>query len=184
MTRAISRTATRCVFVAVVSFVAFVAWAPHAHAQPIQRASEAPAPVDKSRITFFLPLPYDLLKVPQAPVVGYFVWRITVETAQPFSIVVTSDTALRSNKAGELLRATSVRLCADPLVESAHECNAPVSAVMEVADDHFRITIRDADLVARVRRERPPLYWRYVIEPRGRYVLSQQRFSHQIFERP
>jgi len=170
--------------IAALIVCALVAWVPRAQAQRVLRTSEEPASVEKDKITFFLPLPYDRMKAPETPVIGYYVWRIIVETLRPFSIVVTSDTALRTDKSRDVLRATSVRLCADPVVESARECRAPISAKMEVEFDHFRVIIRDAELVARVRRERPESYARYVVEPGGRYVLSRQLFAHQQFERP
>lgn len=177
MTRAMRRGAMPAVAVLVGA-------ASTAEAQMMRRPSDEPAIVDKNRIVIFLPLPYEAMKPPNPPVAGYFVWRVTVETLQPFSVVVTSDTALHSSKAADVLRATTVRLCADPTVESARACTSPTSASMEVAVDHFRIILRDAALVARVRRERPAMYWRYVVEPGGRFALTQHPFAHQAFERP
>lgn len=169
---------------ALLAAAVFVASASRASAQPIRRASDEPAWVEKNRIVIFLPLPYAEMKAPEPPVAGYFVWRITVETLQPFSVVVMSDTALRTSRSADVLRASTVRLCADPTVESARACTLPTSASMEIAGDHFRIILRDAALVARVRRERPAMYWRYVVEPGGRYALTQHPFAHQAFERP
>lgn len=155
-----------------------------AQAQAFLRPSDVAAKVDKKQIVFFLPLPYEGLKTPESPRAGYFVWRINVETLQPFSLVVTSDTALRVAKASEVLKAVSVRLCADPVVESARACVSPVAATLEVASDHFRVILRDAELLSRVRRERPEAYRRYVVAPGGRFLQTQHPFEHQVFERP
>ena len=163
---------------------AIVVAASDAHAQAFLRASDVAAKVDKKQVAFFLPLPYEGLKTPDSPSAGYFVWRINVETLQPFSLVVTSDTALRVAKASEVLKAVSVRLCADPVVESARACVSPIAATIEVESDHFRVILRDAELVARVRRERPDTYRRYVVAPGGRFLQTQHPFEHQVLERP
>src|SRR5262245_7275949 len=76
--------------------------------------SDDAAKCEKDKITFVLPLPYERMETPKSPVTGYYVWRVSVEMLQPLSFVVTSDTALHSVKAADVLRASSVRLCADP----------------------------------------------------------------------
>lgn len=158
-----------------------------AKAQP-PRASSMPevptedaAKVEKNRITFFLPLPTPRAKdSQQSP--GYYTWRIFVETSQSFSIVVTSDTALRVNDPASILKASRVRLCADPLVSSALACASPIAATLEVESNQFRVIVRDAELLSRLERERPPFYRRYVVEPGGRFQQSRQGFQYMALK--
>ena len=175
------RATTRAVLLGMAAFVASIA---DAGAQVVRRTSDEPAHVEKEAITFFLPLPYEGTKAPDSPVAGYFVWRISVGTLQPFSLVVTSDSALRVSKTADVLKAVTVRLCADPVAESSRACVAPVAAKIVTAVDHFRIVLLDAQLIARVRRERPGSYWRYTVGPGGKVLLTQRPFAHQLFERP
>lgn len=153
-------------------------WVPRAHAQYIRVASDGPASVEKDRIVIRLPLPYEMQRAPTPPTPGYFVWRVTVSTLQPFSIVVTSDTALKSNASDDVLGASTVRRCGNPMVESARNCTDSLNASLAIAGDHFRLVIKDTALVARVRRERPAIYMRSVIFPGGRYRLTQHGFAY------
>lgn len=153
-------------------------------AQLAGRASDEPAVVDRNRIAFHLPLPHEGMKAPSPPVAGYHVWRVLVETFQPFSVVVTSDTALRAGSPDDVVRAINVRLCEEPLVESARDCTSPVDAALDIRGDHILLTIRDSELVGRVRRDRPAAYWRWVIEQGGRYLLTRHQFVHPVVERP
>ncbi len=153
-------------------------WATRVQGQVLRGASDEPASVEKDRLVIRFPLPYELQRAPSPPVTGYFVWRMTVPTLQPFSVVVTSDTALSSAALEEVLRASTVRLCADPMVESARACTNPINASLAIAGNHFRVLIKDTALVARVRRERPAVYTRYVVYPGGRYLLTQHGFSY------
>ena len=153
-------------------------WSPSVSAQVLDSWIEGVAAVEKARIVISVPLPYDGTRRPAEPVPGYFVWRFTVATLQPFSLVVTSDTALRSNVPDQIVRASSVRLCADPLVVSALACTSPVDASLVVASNHFRVVIKEPELLARVRRDGPAWYTRYVVVPGGRFLATYHRFRY------
>lgn len=162
----------------------FVACATSASAQQLApRIADFPATIEADRITFYFAEPWDPMYPPNIPVDGYFVWRIMVDALQPFSVVITTDTSLRTNKPVEVLKASTVRLCADPLAGSARACHAPINAKIEIGNDHFRLVIRDTVLLRRALQERPAYYWRYIIEAGGRYDLSQQPFTYPAAKR-
>lgn len=173
--------------VAVVLCTRLCMHAPTMHAQALRLGADAPAIVEHNRIILAMPLPFgmrfDLPAAPASPRIGFFAWRITIETPMPFVIAFVSDTALRTNNIADVLRAATPRRCASADAESVLDCTTPIAASTELVGDHFRLIIKDSAFVAMVRRDRPVSLWRSMIVPSGRIQLRQVRFEYRDTER-
>jgi hypothetical protein len=110
--------------------------------------------------------------------IGFYAWRISVDAPGAFTIVLMADTAMRLTKPDDILRASTLRLCPTASPRSVLECTALLEARVTGSPQHVRVTIRDTAFVARVRRDRPFVYWRSVIEPGGRIQLAQLRWEY------
>ena len=148
-----------------------------AHAQ--RQVSALNAVVRDKQVVIAFPAPYTSAKRPASTPLSFYAWRIFVEAPVPFTMVLMADTAMRSSKPEDILRASSLRLCPTASPRSVLECTRPLEASTELYLQYFRLTIRDTSIVARMRRERPLMYWRSVIEPNGRIQLVQQRWEYE-----
>lgn len=116
--------------------------------------------------------------------VGYYAWRVSVNAPEPFTLVLMSDTAMRSTNLREILRASTLRMCPSAAPDSLLDCTIPIRARTDLRTDEFSLIISDKDFVNRIRRERPQLYTRSRIEPRGRIQVATKAWRYADSGRP
>lgn len=161
---------------ALLGAVALAVFGIRVDAQIIPIPADGPVVMERERMVIALPLPRGDSKSARS---GYYIWRITSDSPRPFSVVITTDTAVRFKDAASVLRVVSARRCEDPLVVSARECKLPITNRIEVGMDHFRVIIRDPELLRSIRREPVDSVWRYVVRPGGGFVLSRVAFEYR-----
>jgi hypothetical protein len=151
-----------------------------ARAQPLPRApGETKAQVYADHIRIYYPVPFELVSDPAKPVAGIFAWMFSVEEHGGFSVVLTADTAMRTSNVNNILKHSSLRLCAETTPTNVRSCTNPVKGVAKNMGGWVEIDIDDKALLARIRTERPQNYWRYVYEPNGRYRIDRKLLDYR-----
>ena len=152
-----------------------------ANAQFPDRAlpGETWAYVSPDKVTVFFPLPFERLSAPSKPFAGFYAWMFTVEEgAAGFSVVLASDTAMRTNDIDEIVKNSKLRLCADITPTNVRTCKLALNAKATALAGYLEIVITDKALVGRLLKEYPMEYWRYVYEPNGFYRIDRKRFQY------
>ena len=147
-------------------------------AQSFIHVGDNEAVVEKKRVVIAFPMPYYRIKAPDPAVIGHYVWRISVEEGKHFSVVLAADTAMRTGSFKQIVRASTLRLCPEKWDGAALGCTQPLSGSADVVGDMIWVSVEDSTLVARLRTARPVMFWRYVMEPGGRYAVQRMKFFY------
>lgn len=135
--------------------------------------------VTRNRVVFMYKEPEVSAELANGERFGHYVWRWDVnEGATAFSLVFTSDSAMRTANLGDIVKAGRVRQCASIYETSARACTAPVEAVVTRLGAGFRIEVSDTALVNAVRVGTPRSATAIVFAPLGRAVSSTARFVY------
>lgn len=156
-------------------------------ARPLRGPSNFPARPDvgdsvivgRNRIHISVPRPIIGPRSSVPNVVGFYTWKLEVPGARGFSIVLASDTALRTTAVSSIAPALTLRLCPTPNSVSVRDCTIPLTAQVHFSSNAIRAVITDSALVTRIRQERPLLFLRTSIEPRGRTESAEKLFVYQ-----
>jgi hypothetical protein len=162
-----------CIFVAIWSAISSVDAQPPGQQPPYDQR----AVVSASKIVFSFPRPYNLVEAPNPPLLGYYAWRVSIETTPALSFVLSTPTPLRTQDHDAIVRASSLRLCPSSTSTIA-ECTKPIEGEGHVNAQSIKLELKDASLIALIRKARPEAYWRTVIEPGGRYAVDQLFFRY------
>lgn len=150
-----------------------------ANAQPPQLGPphDRRAEISPRGIEVSFPLPYRELEAPNPPVLGFYAWRMTIESEPKLSVVLYTPEPVRTNNVEEIMRKAVLRLCPST-TSTIDECTTPVKGRGRVNPASIKMDITDPAVVSRVRRARPGAYWRSVIEPGGMYSVKQMPFRY------
>ena len=150
---------------------------------PRQRVGPNPEPsrpmlgdsviVERQTIRLSVPLP--VISPSAGPhVMGFYAWQLAVPGPNAFSIVLMSDSALRTTEVNEITRSLTLRRCPTAQPASLRECTIPVAALVYYEREAIRALVTDVDLVMQLRAERPLYFVRTTIEPRGRTESAEK----------
>ena len=155
-----------------------IAWAGGA-TQVAQAQNSTAVLVEKDRVIIDIMPPKLRVKPPRSGQYGFYAWRIDIQSGGDVSFAFTADTAMRSNGLRDIVRASSLRRCADPKDFSTLRCRIPMTDTVVVQGDGIRMLIRDPSLVAFMWKHRPTGLWGSTFEPNGQYRVDriQVRFE-------
>jgi len=129
--------------------------------------------VEKVRLVVTMIPPKLRIRQPRLAQVGFYSWRLDLKTADGLSIVLASDTVMRTDNIRDIVRGSTLRRCSDGKDFSSLRCRTPMTDSVSVRDDELRIVIRDSTIVAMVRKERPRTMWGSTFEPNGRFRVDR-----------
>lgn len=104
---------------------------------------------------------------------GFYTWRIDIQGAESVSIAFAADTVMRTTNIRDIVRASSLRRCADVKDFSTLRCKIPMSDSVTVRGDGLRFIVRDSGIVALVRKVRPTAMWASTFEPNGQFRIDR-----------
>lgn len=175
MTRAPSRFAGTF---AVCCAALFGARTAQSQPAPLGPPHDRRAEVLRDRIVFSFPLPYREITPPHPPKLGFYAWRVTIESEPALSIVLTTSEPMRTGDYAQVLEKASLRLCPSTTSTIA-ECTTPIEGRGRRNPASIKIELTDKTLVNRIRKVRPEAYWRTVIEPGGHFLVDQVFFIYR-----
>lgn len=129
--------------------------------------------VGKDRIEITMIQPKLRVRQTRGSLVGFYSWRIDLKTTDGGSIVIASDTVMRTDNIRDIVRGSTLRRCADERDFSSQRCTTVLRDSVSVRDDVVRIVLRDSAIVARVRKDRPVTMWGSAFEPNGRFRVDR-----------
>lgn len=134
--------------------------------------------VEENAVTFSFPLPYAPVKPPNPPIAGFYAWRITTVGDSAISMVLASDSPVRSNNLDQVIRTSTLRLC--PSTESQIlQCVQVVRGQGKAKANGIEMTLRDTSVINRLRRLGHRTYWRYAFEPGGHFHIEKLSFAYR-----
>ncbi len=156
--------------VTCVCVIAALAWAPTLAAQ-----DTSVVVVQKDRIEITMIPPKLRIRQPRLAQTGFYSWRVDLKTSDGLSIVLASDTLMRTDNIRDIVRGSTLRGCADGKDFSSRRCHTVMTDSVSVSDrgDELRIVIRDSTIVALVRKDRPHTMWGSTFEPNGRFRVDR-----------
>jgi hypothetical protein len=132
---------------------------------------EDSAQVFFERVVIKVPPPYQYVQKPHPPVAGFYAWRMSFAGQSNLTVVLRTDSALRTSSTHEVVRASTLRRCpAD--ARSVLDCTAPLLGSARVGRDAIIIEITDPDFMTLVRQRHPDAIVRHVFEPGGRFRVN------------
>ncbi|MEO7363492.1 MAG: hypothetical protein ABI120_24370 [Gemmatimonadaceae bacterium] len=129
--------------------------------------------VQKDRIEITMSSPKLRIRQTRLAQSGFYSWRLDLKTVDGLSIVLASDTVMRTDNIRDIVRGSTLRRCSDGKDFSSLRCRTPMSDSVSLRDDELRIVIRDSTIVAMVRKERPRTMWGSTFEPNGRFRVDR-----------
>ena len=104
---------------------------------------------------------------------GYYVWRWNInEGGTAISLVLASDTAMRSANFGDIVKGSRVRRCRSIFETSALACAEPIDAFVSRQGQGFRIEVSDSAVVNAVHAAKPHTATGLTFVPTGRAVAA------------
>lgn len=129
--------------------------------------------VEKDRVEITMIPPKLRIRPPRVAQVGFYSWRLDLMTADGLSIVLASDTLMRTDNIRDIVRGSTLRRCADGKDFSSLRCQTVMTDSVSVRGDELRIVIRNPAIVATVRKDRPLTMWGSTFEPNGRFRVDR-----------
>ena len=129
--------------------------------------------VEKDRVEITMIPPKLRIRQPRVSQIGFYSWRLDLKTADGLSIVLASDTLMRTDNVRDIGRGSTLRRCADGKDFSSLRCRTVMTDSVSMRGDKLRIVIRDSAIVAMVRKDRPSTMWGSTFEPNGRFRVDR-----------
>ncbi|MEP6832609.1 MAG: hypothetical protein ABJB74_04405 [Gemmatimonas sp.] len=129
--------------------------------------------VEKQRIEITMIPPKLRIRQTRSSMIGFYSWRVDLKTADGMSVVLVSDTVMRTDNIRDIARGSTLRRCTDGKDFSSLRCKTVMTDSVTVHGDELRIVIRDPAMVALVRKERPSTMWGSTFEPNGRFRVDR-----------
>ena len=134
--------------------------------------SDVPVTVNARTIRVGFPLRASKQGSEVPPTAGYWAWRFSTGGEEPVSVVLMSNTILRTGRVSDVVKASSLRLCPTAQTSSL-SCERRIRGRIELSDTTLFIVVEEPEIVARVNRTRPSYLWRQVIQPEGRVAVTR-----------
>lgn len=129
--------------------------------------------VMRDRVIIDVQPPKLRVRPPRTAQTGFYTWRIDIKVGDGVSIAFAADTAMRVSALRDIVRASSLRRCADPKDFSTLRCKIPMSDSVTVRGEGLRFIVRDSSIVALVRKARPTAMWASTFEPNGQFRVDR-----------
>lgn len=129
--------------------------------------------VGKDRVEITIIPPKMRVRQTRNALIGFYSWRVDLKTSDGQSIVVASDTVMRTDNIRDLVRGSTLRRCPLQPDFSSLRCNTVMPDSLTVRGDAVRIVLRDAAIVALIRKDRPLTMWGSAFEPNGRFRVDR-----------
>lgn len=125
--------------------------------------------VTSTSVWFMYMEPGATVELPKSQRHGHYVWRWNMtEGTRPFSLVFAADTAMRTDKLGDIVKASRVRRCRNIFETVTAACDEPVQASVVRFSNGFRIEVTDSALVNAFKLGRPSSAKGVFLSPLGR----------------
>lgn len=146
------------------------------------KAGTGAAVVEKNRLVFTLAAPVVQIKTPESAKYGYYAWRLDMTArdgvSEGLSMVLVSDTAMRTNDIDDILKGSTLRLCSNPKGISVLSCKQPLESKVFAQGKHVHLEVRDSTIVSLIRSIRPRTVSSRVFEPMGKFRTDELVYSY------
>ena len=129
--------------------------------------------VEKDRVEITMIPPKLRIRQSRSALVGLYAWRIDLKTSDGLSIVIASDTVMRTDNLRDIVRGSTLRRCPPEADFSSQRCTTVMTDSVRMLGDAVRIVVRDTGIVAQVRKDRPVTMWGSTFEPNGRFRVDR-----------
>lgn len=158
----------RTIWLVYLSIVAAFVSAPNLAAQDTSLVV-----VEKDRMEITMIPPKLRIRQPRPAQVGFYAWRLDLKTSDGLTIVLASDTVMRTDNIRDIVRGSTLRRCPTEKDFSSLRCKTVMTDSVSMRGDALRIVVRDSAIVTQVRKDRPPTMWGSAFEPNGRFRVDR-----------
>ncbi|MEO7996379.1 MAG: hypothetical protein ABI852_02980 [Gemmatimonadaceae bacterium] len=112
---------------------------------------------------------------------GFYSWRLDMNAQPTLGIVLAADTMMRVDNLAQIVKGSSLRLCAEGKEVATSSCKTILRDTVGVHDDFVQIILRDTSIVSYFREVRPGSVRSTTFDPHGRFHLERLRVLYRDF---
>lgn len=112
---------------------------------------------------------------------GFYSWRLDINAQPTLGIVLAADTTMKVANLAQIVRGSSLRLCAEGVELATSDCKTLLRDTVGVHDDFVQIILRDTSIVSYFREVRPGSVRSATFDPHGRFHLERLRVLYRDF---
>lgn len=139
---------------------------------------DAESTVFREHVEVVLPPTYLLVRRPDPPLRGFYVWKFSFAGNPGVSFVFRADSALSASDDRTVVRASALYECRSS-EQWALDCKTPVRATARTGSGGVVIDIKEPSVVARIRAAQATVLQRRLIEPGGRFRVDETGIKYR-----